>query len=90
MLKQGRISSSFGRFVQETALLQTPFNILLQYILGEYTHLLVPDVAIRISTCRVQTRDLNSSGELSHPSYIRSLPAVRALKVVPTREVFSC
>ncbi|SGY91766.1 BQ5605_C038g11695 [Microbotryum silenes-dioicae] len=93
MLKQGRISSSFGRFVQETALLQTPFNILLQYrcaLQKQDTHLLVPDVAIRISTCRVQTRDLNSSGELSHPSYIRSLPAVRALKVVPKCEVFGC
>ncbi|SGY38484.1 BQ5605_C003g02038 [Microbotryum silenes-dioicae] len=73
MLRQGQISSSFGRFVQETALLQTPFNILLPYrcaLQKQDTHLCrVPNAAIRISTtCRVQTRDLNSSGELSHPS----------------------
>ncbi|SGY20239.1 BQ5605_C017g08544 [Microbotryum silenes-dioicae] len=86
MLRQGRISSSFDRFVQETALLQMPFNILLQYrcaLQKQDTHLLVPGVAIRISTtCRVQTCDLNSSGELSP---VRSLPAVRALKVVPSK-----
>ncbi|SGY12869.1 BQ5605_C011g06634 [Microbotryum silenes-dioicae] len=86
MLRQGRISSSFGRFVQETALLQTPFNILLQYLYPrcdgriyllrcalqkQDTHLLVPGVGIS-TTCRVQIRDLNSS-------------------VVPSkREVFGC